>query len=185
VQKCVRFVRDNARAIASARPEIPEGLNDRAADIWEPLLALADLAGGEWPSKARAAAVTLNASAQESSAIGTLLLDIFTVFVFSRQERLFSRALVQGLNTSCRERPWMEELKGKPATERWLSIQLRPYGLRPKTMRIGEERAKGYVFEEFTDVFRRYIPIAEVEAMKEEMADRAGGKKETASIESR
>jgi hypothetical protein len=55
----------------------------------------------------------------------------------------------------------------------------------PKTMRIGEERAKGYVFEEFTDVFRRYIPIAEVEAMKEEMADRAGGKKETASIESR
>jgi hypothetical protein len=37
-------------------PEMPEGLTDRAADIWEPLLAIADLAGGEWPARARQAA---------------------------------------------------------------------------------------------------------------------------------
>jgi hypothetical protein len=171
VRKCARFVQDNASAIESARPEIPEPLNDRAGDIWEPLFALADLAGGDWPKKAREAAVALNTSAQESSSIGTLLLDIFTVFVFSRQERMFSRDLVEGLNGRCRDRAWMEELKGRPATERWLSHQLRPYGMKPKTMRIGEERTKGYVFEEFTEVFRRYIPMSEVEAMRAEMTE--------------
>jgi len=173
VRKCARFARDNASAIGPARPEIPEGLNDRAGDIWEPLLALADLAGGDWPGKARQAAVELNAGAQESSPIGTLLLDIFTVLVLSRQERMFSRALVNGLNRRSAERAWVEALKGKDATEQWLSNQLRPYGIKPKTMRIGEERAKGYVFEEFTDVFRRYVPMAEVEAMRAEMMEGA------------
>ena len=44
----LRYVRDHEAAIAKARPEMPAGLNDRAADIWEPLLVLADLAGDGW-----------------------------------------------------------------------------------------------------------------------------------------
>src|SRR5207249_10840822 len=36
-RQCARFVLDHSQAIAAARPEIPEDLNDRAADIWEPL----------------------------------------------------------------------------------------------------------------------------------------------------
>src|SRR5206468_198244 len=55
-RQCAQFVVEHGRAIVQARPEIPEELNDRAADIWEPLLALAELAGGEWPAKAREAA---------------------------------------------------------------------------------------------------------------------------------
>src|SRR5258706_16149917 len=50
-QKCLRFVIDHRQEIADAQPQPPEGLNDRATDIWEPLLALADLAGGDWPQK--------------------------------------------------------------------------------------------------------------------------------------
>ena len=46
-RKCARFVLDHRDVIAMARPQIPEELNDRAADIWEPLLVLADLAGTE------------------------------------------------------------------------------------------------------------------------------------------
>jgi len=183
VRKCARFAQDHPSEIASARPEIPESLNDRAGDIWEPLFALADLAGGEWPKKARQAAVALNTGAQESSPIGTLLMDIFTVMAINNQERMFSRKLVEGLNYRFTDRPWMEELRGKPVTERWLSIQLRPYGMRPKTMRIGEERAKGYVFEEFEDVFRRYIPMSEVEATRAEMMEGVEKKKETSNFE--
>jgi len=41
--RCERFVEEHGEEIGKARPEIPEGLNDRAADIWEPLLALAKL----------------------------------------------------------------------------------------------------------------------------------------------
>ena len=39
------------------RPVLPKGIEDRDADVWEPLLAVAELAGGHWPERARVAAV--------------------------------------------------------------------------------------------------------------------------------
>src|SRR5262249_13137110 len=51
-RKCLRFVLDHAEQIAAAEPQIPGELNDRAADIWEPLFVIADLAGGSWPELA-------------------------------------------------------------------------------------------------------------------------------------
>ena len=45
--------------LEKAEPAMP--LEDRAADTWEPLVAVADLAGGLWPGLARDAAVVLTA----------------------------------------------------------------------------------------------------------------------------
>src|SRR5438552_889160 len=131
-RKCARFVLDHAAEIASAEPAIPEGLTNRAADIWEPLLALADLAGGRWPELARAAAAGLTARAQEYSPIGSLLMDIYLVFALGDCERLFSRELVAAL-VRCGERPWGELRRGRPVTETWLAQQLRAYGIKPRT----------------------------------------------------
>src|SRR6266704_4936710 len=103
-RQCARFVLDHAQAIASATPEIPTSLNDRAADIWEPLLALADLAGGDWPAMARHAAVTLAAASLENSLLGSLLLDIFVLFNLAQTDRLFTRDLLDGLNGSLASR---------------------------------------------------------------------------------
>src|SRR5438093_3212901 len=161
-RQCARFVSDHAGAIASARPEIPASLNDRAADIWEPLLVLADLAGGNWPEAARRAAVSLTASAQEHNPIGSLLLDIFVVFTLEQADRLFSRALAEGLGRFG-DHSWAEMLNGKAITGTWLAQQLRPYGIRPKTLWIGDTSAKGYTFEDLQEVFQRYIPRCEVE----------------------
>ena len=166
-RQCLRFVQDHAAEIATARPSIPAGLNDRAADISEPLLVLGDLAGGDWPKIAREAAVGLATRAEESNPIGSLLLDIFVLFVQLDAERLFTRTLLAGLN-GCRERPWAEMLHGKEINDLWLAKKLRPYGIRPKTIWIGGEHAKGYVREECMDVFRRYIPKSEWEALKAE-----------------
>jgi hypothetical protein len=44
-RKSARWARDNLTKLAEAQPDIPAGLNDRAADAWEPLFAIADLAG--------------------------------------------------------------------------------------------------------------------------------------------
>ena len=41
--------------VGAATPDMPAGVTDRAAEIWEPLLAIADAAGGHWPETARAA----------------------------------------------------------------------------------------------------------------------------------
>src|SRR5207302_11294496 len=75
-RKCARFVLDHAGEIRNAKPQSGLSSNDRAADIWAPLLAIADLAAGEWPEKARQAAAGLTAKAQGSNPIGALLLDI-------------------------------------------------------------------------------------------------------------
>ncbi len=174
--KCARWVADHAKEIAQGRPELPEDLNDRAADIWEPLLAIADLAGGDWPERARAAAVGLTAAAQEESPIGMLLLDLLVMFVQQKHKpgnewmkekdevRMFSRDMVAGLNSSA-DRPWMVLRKGKAVTELWLSQQLRPYGIRPKTIWIGENAGKGYAEGDFTEVFARYIPKGAAKAL--------------------
>jgi hypothetical protein len=178
-RKCARFVIDHAEEIARARPEVPGDLNDRAGDIWEPLLALAELAGGDWREKARQAALGLTAKAQEETPVSALLLDLMVLFV--KREcaegnkwmktdggvRIFSRDVVAWLNAS-EERPWMVMRRGKEVTERWLSQQLSAYGIRPRTVWIGDLSAKGYMADDFDDVFRRYISKPAVLALMEE-----------------
>src|SRR5437879_5887516 len=127
---------------------MPTGLNDRASDIWEPLLVLADLAGGEWPGLARQAALRLRASAREGNVIGSLLFDLFFLSAIGEWNRMFTRKLTEGLNTRFSGRPWQELTRGKPVTDLWLARQLRPYGVRPKTVWIGDDHAKGYDPEE-------------------------------------
>jgi len=176
-RQCARFVQDHADEIANAEPVMPKALTNRAADIWEPLLALADLAGGHWPELARQAAEGLTMRAQQHSPIGALLMDIASMFLFGEAERLFSRDIVAVLNNK-EGRPWAELRRGKKVNESWLATQLRPYGIRPATIRIGDEVAKGYLVEDFKDTFRRYVPRSEVEAFKADLAARTVRKEE-------
>ena len=46
-RKLPRWSADSIDKLRSAEPAMPDGLNDRAADAWEPLVAIADLAGGD------------------------------------------------------------------------------------------------------------------------------------------
>ena len=168
-RQCARFVLDHAKQITEARPELPRGLNDRAGDIWEPLLALADLAGGGWPEWARTAALELTTTVQETNPIGTLLLDIFVMFQLEGG-KVTSREVVAELNCLV-DRPWVELRPGRRITEHWLAHQLRPYGVRPRTVWMGEGAAKGYVLEEMLDAFRRYVPRSEVDELRGEVRE--------------
>ena len=171
---CARFVLDNAHALANARPDIPTELNDRAADIWEPLFALADLAAGDWPQKARAAAIHLTASAHDSNPVGALLLDIYIAFTENKAERMFSRDIVDWLN-SRGDRPWSDQLRRKPIDELWLARRLRPYGVRPGTVWIDGYHAKGYVKDDFQQVGSRYITRADINELVAEQPQRGNG----------
>jgi Protein of unknown function (DUF3631) len=71
-------------------------------------------------------------------------------------ERMFSRDLVKSL-CEMQDRPWPEAQRGKAISERWLARNLGRFGIRPKTLRIGDDRAKGYERAVFVDVFDRYL----------------------------
>ncbi|PWU08861.1 MAG: hypothetical protein C5B50_28705 [Verrucomicrobia bacterium] len=156
-RRCLRFVKDNADVIRTSTPQIPPALNDRAADIWEPLLVIADLAGAQWPSLARDAALNLSSSSTESSPFNSLLLDLLLLFSATKEDGVFSRDLVACLNEDT-DRPWAESLTGSRVTERWLSRQLRPYGVRTRNLLRNGIQAKGYLRDDIVDLFKRYVP---------------------------
>lgn len=162
-RKCKRLALDYGQAVADARPQLPESLNDRACDIWEPLFALADLAGGHWPGLARQAAEHLSATAEEVNPSGSLLKDISLTFTDLKTDRIFTRSLIEHLNRKV-DRPWQEMRHGKEINETWLAKQLSPYGVRPKTIWIGQAQAKGYLAEDFTTVFSRYLTSSDLSA---------------------
>src|SRR5215217_1307213 len=88
-------------ALCEAEPELPEELDDRAQDIVEPLLAIADAAGGEWSKGARKAAVTLltGEHREDSESLGIRLLrDICSVFDREGADRLRTTAILTVLN---------------------------------------------------------------------------------------
>jgi hypothetical protein len=147
-RQCARFVLDHADTIAAAEPELPPELNDRAADIWEPLFVLADLAGGDWPRLARQAALGLTTAARQNSPLGSLVADLDALFVSLKVDRLFSSEIVTWLKC-LPPRPWWDLLNGKPLTGFWLAQQLRPCGICPCNLRIGINQAKGYLAAQF------------------------------------
>jgi hypothetical protein len=52
-EQLATWIDSTSPQLGDAQPDMPEGVTDRPAEIWEPLLALADTAGGHWPDTAR------------------------------------------------------------------------------------------------------------------------------------
>lgn len=148
----------NETGLAQARPDMPHGVEDRAADVWEPLIAIADAAGGDWPKLARNAAVTFVTEADDTPAtLGVrLLTDIRTAF--GDAEYMPTTTLLATLN-AMDEAPW-GDLRGKPLNARKLSRMLHPYGVKPQTIRIDGGTAKGYRSEDLWDAWQRYLPVS-------------------------
>jgi hypothetical protein len=137
-------------------PEMPDGIEDRDADVWEPLIAIADMIGGEWPARTRAAAVALvHAGKDAEPSLGIrLLADLRTVF--DAEDELPSKTILASL-CALEEAPW-GDLKGKPIDERGLARRLRQYGVKSKTIRVGTTTPKGYAKADLYDNWSRYLP---------------------------
>ncbi len=156
-RKCVRWVADNEAQLAPADPSVPNALNDRAADLWRPLLAIADAAGGEWPAVARRAALELSADKEDDSQTVKLLASCRACFTRPSVDRVLTKDLLAFLNAQ-EEEPWNTFNHGGGLNARQLADRLKPYGITSRTLRDGAERAKGYFAEDFTDAFNRYLP---------------------------
>lgn len=158
-KKCARFAKDSINNLKQSRPFIPEELNDRAADNWRPLLAIAELADENWIKSAKAAALHLSDSKQESKSIGVELLeDIQIIFETNKIDRISTEDLLNALGQD-NEAPWATFNKGKLMTARQLSNRLKEFKIVSGTIRLSFDMTKkGYYLKSFEDAFQRYIP---------------------------
>jgi putative DNA primase/helicase len=169
-RKAARWAQDHADRIAEHDPKMPDGIINRAADNWRPLLAIADAAGEEWGKRARMAAeASRGAEGDEASRLELLLGDIRDI----RDEKkgttqIPSADLVQAL-VDKEGRPWKEMGRNqKPLTQDRLARMLKGVRIKPEPIRVLhqggitgqviEKQVRGYVFAHFEDAFARYLP---------------------------
>jgi len=145
-----------ANQLREANPHLPDSLGDRAADAWEPLLAIADHAEGEWPDLARDAALALLRPAGDETSRGALLLSAIRT-AMAGEAQIFTETLLARINSDD-ELPFGGWSDGRGLDPRSLARLLKPYGVRPATVRQGADTAKGYTAEALSDAWSRYIP---------------------------
>jgi len=148
--------------LRDARPQLPEELTDRQQDVAEPLLAIADMAGGEWPRSARWALVELCAQARMSNqSMGEqLLADIKQILDARALDGISSFDLAAAL-AEIETSSWSEYGKtGKPITAAKLARLLGRYDITPRPIRIGDKTPRGYMLDDFADAIERHLGVA-------------------------
>jgi hypothetical protein len=158
-QKCQRWYNDNQQKLEHAEPKIPNVGNDRAEDNWFPLIAIADLLGGDWPEKIRSAMLTIegNKSDDEDSAGVMILTDVKQAFADKKVDKISSQDMVDYL-IDMDDRPWCEWKHGKEMTKRSLANLLKPFSITANQYWEFHQKHRGYNKEQFIDAFNRYLP---------------------------
>lgn len=162
LKKCLRFAMDNLDQFKNTPLKISGSLNDRASDNWKPLLLIAEIAGGEWPSHAKNAALYLSRDNQNGENLNIeLLIDIKKAFTSRESDRLSTENLIKEI-CSDKERPWRTFSNDKQITPHHLAKILSKYGIRSGTIRLPDNKTpKGYYLDSFSDAFARYIPSSQ------------------------
>lgn len=159
-ERCEAWAMQAIERLRDARPGFPAALNDRQRDICEPLLAIADLAGGDWPGRARRALVELctGEAAQDESIGSKLLADVRAIFAERQADRIASKDLAEALG-AMEDRPWAEWGRGaKPITPPQVARQLGRFGIAPRSIRLGDGATpKGYLRDDFCEALARYL----------------------------
>jgi putative DNA primase/helicase len=157
-RQCARWVADHRAELEAVEVVAPPGVSDRAADNWEPLLAIAHLAGGSWTEKARALAVQLSTAVarDDSESRGQLLLADVRQVLLRVGGRVSTQQVVTELNR-LPERPWGDGRGGKGISVHQLCRAMRRFGAQSRSIRFGESTAKGFVIDDLADAFARYL----------------------------
>ena len=154
--KIARWVDDYFDRLRDADPPLPDGINDRTADNWRPLFAIAEQAGPQWLERAWQACRLLSGSIDEGGEMTVLLLrDIRDAFTTERADRMPTRVLV-GTLCGIDDHPW----KGLLSPFK-LAQLLRPFNIKPKPLwsagEGGQKRTmRGYFAADFREAFERY-----------------------------
>ncbi|WP_328582625.1 DUF3631 domain-containing protein [Streptomyces sp. NBC_00370] len=148
-------------------PAMP--VEDRAADTWQPLVCVADLAGGPWPDLARAACQVMAkheaAQDQDRSSLSIrLLADIRRAFATEGNPPMLRTSRLLDILNKDEETPW-PEYTDRGLSARGLQILLQEYGINSAPRRFhGNVQARGFTRLQFADSWARYCPEPAPEA---------------------
>jgi hypothetical protein len=156
-RKIARWAADHGARLEDADPDMPNELNDRAADNWRLLLAIADAAGSDWPKKARDAARKLAGGVEAETQRVLLLADIREIFRDQDDpDEIETKEILKAL-VARDDRPWAERKNGKPLTPQGLRSLLEPFKVWAAKL---DAHRRGYRREAFADAWERYLPSA-------------------------
>ncbi len=179
-RQCQRWSQDHRSALTMhCEPKLPGELHDRASDNWRPLVAIAELAG--WRGPADDAINALCQVEDDESIRVTLLQDIRRLFKDRKADKLSSADIVTHLETLT-DRPWPEWKNDKPMTQVQLARLLKPFKVKPKSIREGEITFKGYILEQFEDVFSRYAPSTDNRTVTPSQVNAGAGSSDFQSV---
>src|SRR4029079_15830588 len=116
---------------------------------WEPLIAIADEAGSDWPKRARAAAVFLAGRAKDEALTKGVELLEHIRDAFGDEEKIWTTILLERL-IARDESPW-KDVRGKPLDDRGLASRLKEYGIKSRDVWIAGKTKKGYHASDFND----------------------------------
>lgn len=154
-EKLATWAADAAKGVGDPWPDLPPGVADRAADVWEALVMVADLAGGDWPKLAREACTAfVDGTRDDTETIGTrLLADLRDIFGDARE--VSTQDILAAL-AAMDEAPWADWY-GHPLNPRDLAKLLKPYGIRSRQIPTGN--VKGYRREDLHEAWRSYLAL--------------------------
>lgn len=175
-QKVAQWVQDHRDELDTTATHAPDELDDRAADNWRPLLAIAEVAGGMWIKRAASSARLLSGGEQgkEKDAAIELLHDIHAVLCAEDADRIRSKTLAEELG-ELEGRPWATWSNGRCITQNALANMLRPFGIKPRELWFGTGREnganyRGYERQAFRQAFLRYGILDEGDVREEREA---------------
>lgn len=152
----LKWAMDNASIIETNTIEPPNIGSDRAVDNWLPLFTIAKQISPEWYKKCEQAYLLLEANAKEPELPTLLLEDLRTIILNHGGNRISSAEVISQL-VEDKDKPWCEASHGKSISPHKLAEMLRPYGIKPKSKRMGSKTTRGYDTADFTDTFERYL----------------------------
>lgn len=166
-----RWAIQYGRDAGTSWPTLPVGIVDRPAECWEPLIAIADVAGGNWPARARAACVAMcKASQDRSQSLRVrLLADLRILFTTAGDpEAMHTKTIIErlcdgqpyGLDDDA---PW-NEIYGKPLSVRGLASMLKQHQINSTKVKVNGQALQGYRREHLWDAWVRNLPLCSVHA---------------------
>lgn len=160
-RKCMRWALDNTEALKAVPPmDIDECATDRQEDVWEPLVAIARVAGGDWEARIRAAARYLTGGDSDgaSETVGHQLLAALQSYFDEHGDRVSTATIVKVLNESG---DFSDMNRGHGITPQFLAKQLKPYGIEPHPHEVGGgKKLRGYLREDCEQAFKAYLSEA-------------------------